>query len=213
MQLAPINNELGLKLITVNSVFIHRTVNQTLIMLLIRIFLLSLLFSFSVVAEEEETPQEQEELTTAPNWSLKKEETVYGSEQLQGKPYVIHFWATWCPYCKRLQPGLESVSRDYKDLGIPTYAISFWETDRAKPIKEMKSRGLDLNVLVKGDEVAKSFRIEATPATIFIDHNGEILAKLNTSDPNDPQLRLAYEQLKDNFKAKDAAKPAEEDSE
>ena len=180
-------------------------------MLLVRIFLLSLLFSFSVIAEDEEVV-EQEEMTTAPAWSLKKDEVVYGSEQLQGKPYVIHFWATWCPYCKRLQPGLESISRDYEDKGIPTYAVSFWENTRAKPIEEMKNRGLNLNVLIKGDEVAKSFGIEATPATIFIDHKGEILVKLNTSDPNDPQIRLAYEQLKDNYAKKDEAEPAEEDS-
>lgn len=182
-------------------------------MLLIRIFLLSLLFSFSVVAEEEEEVAEPEYMTTAPTWSLKKDEVVYGSEQLKGKPYVIHFWATWCPYCKRLQPGLESISRDYETDGIPTYAISFWENRRAKPIEEMQNRGLNLNVLIKGDEVAKSFAIDATPATIFIDHKGEILAKLNTSDPNDPQLRIAYELLKDNYNKKDEAVAEEEDSE
>ena len=181
-------------------------------MLLVRLFLLSLLISFSVVAEEEAEASSTEEVTTAPTWSLKKGDDVVGTDQLQGKPYVIHFWATWCPYCKRLQPGLESISQDYIDEGIPTYAVSFWENSRAKPVEEMKNRGLSLNVLVKGDEVAKSFGIEATPATIFIDHNGEILAKLNTSDPNDPQLRLAYEQLKDNFEKKDEPVPTEEDS-
>ncbi len=182
-------------------------------MLLIRVFLLSLLFSFSVIAEEETEEQAAEDSNIAPAWSLKKGDDVYGSEQLQGKPYVLHFWATWCPYCKKLQPGLDSISKDYIDDNIPTYAVSFWENKRAKPIKEMQNRGLDLNVLVQGDEVAKSFNIQATPATLFIDHNGEILVKLNTSDPNDPQLRLAYELLKDNFKKKDEPAPAEEETE
>ena len=180
-------------------------------MLLVRIFLLSLLFSFSVIAEEE--TQSDDDSTSAPTWSLTKADQAYGSEQLSGQPYVIHFWATWCPYCKKLQPGLASVSHDYKDKGIPTYAVSFWENARAKPIKEMKNRGLDLEVLVNGDEVAKAFKVQGTPTTVFVDHEGEILVKLNTSDPNDPQIRLAYELLKDNYSKKDEPKPAEEDSE
>lgn len=180
-------------------------------MLLVRVFLLSLLFSFSVIAEEE--TQSDDDNTSAPTWSLTKADQAYGSEQLSGQPYVIHFWATWCPYCKKLQPGLASVSSDYKDNGIPTYAVSFWENARAKPIKEMKNRGLDLEVLVNGDEVAKAFKVQGTPTTVFVDHEGEILVKLNTSDPNDPQIRLAYELLKDNYSKKDEPEPAEEDSE
>ncbi|MFT4993463.1 MAG: cytochrome c biogenesis protein CcmG/thiol:disulfide interchange protein DsbE [Paraglaciecola sp.] len=26
-----------------------------------------------------------------------------------GKPLIIHFWATWCPCCKKLQSGLDSL--------------------------------------------------------------------------------------------------------
>lgn len=179
-------------------------------MLLIRILLLSLLFSFPALAEEETLEQDD---TSAPSWSLQKADISYGSESLVGKPYVIHFWATWCPYCKKLQPGLDSMSKDYQDTGIATYAVSFWENAKAKPIKEMQRRGLDLEVLINGDEVAKAFNVQGTPTTLFVDHEGEIVARLTTSDPNDPQIRLAYELLKDNYSKKDEPKPTAEDSE
>lgn len=175
-------------------------------LMIIRALLLSLLVSYSINAEEVTAEVD----SAAPTWSLKKGEQVYGSEQAQGKPYVLHFWATWCPYCKKLQPGLASVAENYIDDGISTYAVSFWEDDRAKPIKEMKRRGLDLNVLVKGDEVAKAFAVQGTPTTIFIDHNGDIAVKLHTSDPNDPQIRIAYELLKDGYQDKDKVLPAEQ---
>lgn len=174
-------------------------------MLLLRLLFI-LLVSFSVQAEEEEQ-ESNEPLTTSPAWTLKMGDKAYGSEQFKGKPYVLHFWATWCPYCKRLQPGLDSIAKDYRAKGIQTYAMSFWENKRAKPIREMKNRGLGLKVLVKGDEVAKSFHVQTTPTTFFIDQDGDILATLNTSDPNDPQIRLAYEQLKDGYKEKELAEP------
>lgn len=177
----------------------------------IRFLLLILLFSLPVFADEEAEQEAEESSNVAPEWTLKKDDTVYGTPQLTGKPYVIHFWATWCPYCKRLQPGLDSVSRDYKDDGIATYAISFWENPRANPEREMVNRGLGLKVLVKGDDVAKSFGVQGTPTTVFINHDGEIISRLNTSDPNDPQLRLAYEALLDGFEKSKQPKPKNEE--
>jgi thioredoxin-related protein len=73
----------------------------------------------------------------------------------------------------------------------------------------MKRRGLDLKVLVDGDEAAKSFDVTSTPTTVFINHRGEIVFTYILSDPNDPQLRLAYETLVDQVKA-DQLKAAEE---
>ena len=177
----------------------------------VRFLFITLFLSFSIFAEEE--AEVESVSNVAPDWSLKKEDVVYGSQQLVGKPYVMHFWATWCPYCKRLQPGLESVSRDYKKQGIATYAVSFWENTRANPEREMVNRGLNLKVLVKGDDVAKSFGVQGTPATIFVNHKGEVISRLNTSDPNDPQIRLAYEILLDEYTKPEPVDPESAETE
>lgn len=137
-------------------------------------------------------------LDEAPEWVLTdgKGGNV-SSADLAGQPYVLTFWATWCPYCKKFQPGLDYIALDYIDVGIPTYAVSFWENDGAKPAEEMEARGLYLPVLVEGDNVAKAFGVLGTPTTIFVNQDGEIVYRHTAFDPNDPQLRAAYEQLKD----------------
>jgi thiol-disulfide isomerase/thioredoxin len=183
-------------------------------MLKIKLLVMFFLCSFSLFALSDEPELDEDgnpiiEAIMAPAWHITNDTIELSSESLLGKPYVLHFWATWCPYCKKLQPGLETISKGYVEKGIETYAVSFWENPRTKPIKDMKRRGLDFKVLVHGDEAAKSFDVTSTPTTVFINHRGEIVFTYVLSDPNDPQLRLAYETLVDQVKA-DQLKAAEE---
>ena len=152
--------------------------------MLIRAILFVLCVSFTVNAEQ-----------PAPNWVIQKADNVIGSKFLLGKPYVIHFWATWCPYCKRVQPGIDSLAQEYENNGVKTFAISFWENENANPEREMLNRGLSLNVFKNGDDVAKAFGVQGTPTTVFVDHQGNIVSRLTTSDPNSPQLKQAYQTL------------------
>lgn len=185
-------------------------------MKLMKYLLLLLTFvGFAVFAEPDEVDEDGnpvEKSDKVPEWVLTTADgKEVGSKSLDGQAYVLHFWATWCPYCKRLQPGLDSISKDYLERGIKTYAVSFWENPRAKPTREMKNRGLTLPVIEQGDEVAKSFSVPGTPMTIFVSHEGEIVYRYVQSDPNDPQIRIAYETLWDLLKDKD--KPKEQPSE
>jgi len=177
---------------------------------MLKIKLLIILFLCSsplfVLADEPELDDDGNPIVKrekAPLWYIESDGLELSSERLLGKAYVLHFWATWCPDCKLLQSGLETVAQGYINKGINTYAISFWENPRARAVKEMASRGLNFTVLEEGDEVAKLFAVERTPTTVFVDHKGEIILKYILSDPNDPQLRLAYETLVDGLKLRD----------
>ena len=182
---------------------------EKLMKILSQLVVLCTLISFSVFSFEPE-PEEPEldedgnpivKADMAPSWSLLSGDGEdITSDTLKDKAYVMHFWATWCPYCKRLQPGLDTLALSYAKKGIPTYAVSFWENPKARPVEEMTNRGLSLPVLVEGDAVARSFGVFGTPTTIFVNKNGEIAHVYQKSDPNDPELRVAYEALLDSLK-------------
>lgn len=138
-----------------------------------------------------------EKLQQMPTWELKTEtgETVK-SEDLLGKPLVLHFWATWCPYCKKVLPGLERLHTLYKDQGLQTYAISFNEDEGANPQSVLNSRGISFTTLIDGDHVArKLFKVQGTPTTVFINADGSILAVTRSSNPKDPHLEKAVKKL------------------
>ena len=65
------------------------------------------------------------------------------TQELLGQPYVLHFWATWCPYCKKLQPALQKIH----NMGLNVIAVSFKEDDNAIPAKALTNRGYTFKTL------------------------------------------------------------------
>ena len=132
----------------------------------------------------------------APDWTLQdsKGEDV-SLKDYKGKVLILHFWATWCPYCKRVQPGLDKLYKEYKDQGVELVAISFAEDEGARPQKSIDDRGHHFKTLLHGDEVAKQYQVSGTPTTFFIDKKGELVAVTHTSNPQESGMRTIIEQL------------------
>ncbi|WP_339722839.1 TlpA disulfide reductase family protein [uncultured Paraglaciecola sp.] len=130
------------------------------------------------------------ELSIMPEWHLYNEAgQLVKSSDLLGKPLVIHFWATWCPYCKKLQPGLDRLNRKYQAEGLQMIAVSIREDEGARPQKELDSRGMSFKTLINGDDMARNlFNVSGTPTTVFINKAGHIVSRTSISDPEDPRL-------------------------
>ena len=132
----------------------------------------------------------------APAWQLKTQSgEVISSTQFQGQAIILHFWATWCPYCKKLQPKLVELEKKYQNQGVKIVAISFNEDEGALPQDEIASRGYDFKTAVKGDEVAMRYGVKGTPTTFFINKNNQVIFKSTSSDITDPRLELAVKEI------------------
>jgi thiol-disulfide isomerase/thioredoxin len=132
----------------------------------------------------------------APDWQLKAQDgTVISLDQYQGKPIILHFWATWCPYCKKLQPELVRLQKKYQSTGVQIVSVSFNEDDGAMPQDEITSRGYNFITAVNGDSIAELYGVKGTPTTFFINKAGEIVFKSTSSDISDPRLDLALQAI------------------
>jgi cytochrome c biogenesis protein CcmG/thiol:disulfide interchange protein DsbE len=125
----------------------------------------------------------------APDWTLKYAdgESVSLSD-FRGKPVLLHFWATWCPYCKRLQPGLNQLYTKYHDQGLEIIGISYREEDGAMPQAVLDERGIVFPTAVNGEDVAASYGVKGTPTNVFIDRQGNITKVIADSDPENPEF-------------------------
>jgi len=88
----------------------------------------------------------------------------------EGKPLVVHFWATWCPTCKLEISNIETVSHEYEVL---TIAVNSGDNEKLKAF--MTEKDLSFRVVNDRDGVlAKQFNIEAYPTTFIYDASGEL---------------------------------------
>ncbi|MBB1435228.1 TlpA family protein disulfide reductase [Pseudoalteromonas sp. SG43-6] len=132
---------------------------------------------------------EPQQITKLPAFTLTMADgSQIKTDDLIGKPYILHFWTTWCPYCKKLQPGLDKIHQQYKQYGLQVIAVSFREDEDANPAQSLIERGHNFKTAIKADAIATQLGIRGTPTTLFINRQGQLSWATTTSDPNDPSL-------------------------
>lgn len=87
-----------------------------------------------------------------------------------GKPLIIHFWATWCPTCKLEAPNIEYLSKKYN---VITIAVQSGDDEEVKSY--LKERKLTFEVINDENAVfTRNFNIRAYPTTLIYDKKGKL---------------------------------------
>ncbi len=153
------------------------------------LLVVTLLFSLFACNSSDPTP------VKAPDFTLKDGvHQQYSLSDYKGRPVIVIFWATWCPYCGKLMPGLEKFYQFYKDEGLEVIAIDIMDKN-GDPIAHMKERGFSFRLGLDGDKVAKQWRVKSTPTTFFINRKGEIIARTRISNPDSDRLEQLVTRL------------------
>jgi len=89
----------------------------------------------------------------------------------EGKPTVIHFWATWCPTCKLEAPNIERLLGD--EVHLVTVAVNSGDSQKLQQF--MKQEGYHYPVVNdQQGKLAKAFDVEAFPTTFIYDSRGKL---------------------------------------
>ena len=97
---------------------------------------------------------------------------------LQGKPVIVNFWATWCGTCRAETPDLIEMYETHRGAGLQLLAVNLREGQ--EPVaKFVDDFGMTYPVLLdRNGEVAGTGRIggpnNGVPSTYFIDSDGVV---------------------------------------
>ena len=100
----------------------------------------------------------------------------------QGKPAIVIFWATWCPYCKGFMPYLKNIAADYAKQGVNVVAIDVKEDGRADPKAYVQALGFSPVAVADGDPVMQAYGIRYIPGLFIVDGTGKVAYKRAWTD-------------------------------
>jgi len=96
---------------------------------------------------------------------------------LKGKPYVVNFWASWCPPCREEHGALRAFWERYRGEGVMLLGVIFHDTAGNARVFQQELGG-DWPLLVDpNDKTLIDFGVRAPPETYVVDKDGIIVAK------------------------------------
>ena len=99
---------------------------------------------------------------------------VHSLKQHRGKIIVLHFWATWCPYCRGEIPKLLQVHRELSSKGVTVLAVSV-DDDLSKLRQFVAAAALPYTVIPEVQlsvPLTETFRVRGLPTTYFVARDG-----------------------------------------
>lgn len=99
---------------------------------------------------------------------------LWKEESLEGKPWVINFWATWCPPCIEEIPSMNAAWEVLEQKGFGMLAINAGE-GRIAVEKFLDTVPIDFPVLLGDNGSLPNWSVRALPTTIVVDKNGKVI--------------------------------------
>jgi cytochrome c biogenesis protein CcmG/thiol:disulfide interchange protein DsbE len=101
--------------------------------------------------------------------------TTIRLQTFRGRPVILNFWATWCPYCRQETPLLQAVAARYgKRIAVLAVDVEDPRTVIARYVHQV---GVAYPVLLdRAGRVATHYDVHTLPTTVFITARGRIAA-------------------------------------
>jgi thiol-disulfide isomerase/thioredoxin len=110
----------------------------------------------------------------APDWNLNDPAgQTHTLSEYRGKVIVMDFWATWCEPCKEIMPRMEKLYERYRDKDVVVFGINSWEQKDA--VAFMQKKRFAYPLLLKGEQIADSYRVTILPSIYMIGFDGRII--------------------------------------
>lgn len=115
-----------------------------------------------------------------------------------GHVYIVEFWATWCPPCKKSIPHLTELQKKYNDKKVSVISISTEDVKTVKPFVDKMGDKMAYTIATDPKWLAhknymQAFNLENIPQAFIVDGNGKIVWQGHPMGNMDKILDLVLE--------------------
>jgi thiol-disulfide isomerase/thioredoxin len=146
---------------------------------------LALLLIASCSSEEPTSTGRLDKGDKAPEWT--GIDLVSGQKKsfpglLNGKPAVLVFWATWCPYCKAFMPYAGQIQAEYAEQGVQIITFNAKERGEGDPKAYVDSLQFPLAAIADADSIAENYDVKFIPGLMVVNGEGVITYRRGWTD-------------------------------
>jgi thiol-disulfide isomerase/thioredoxin len=99
---------------------------------------------------------------------------TFTNDSVKGKVVLLQFWTTWCPYCRREQPVIEKINKEFAAKGLIILAVNVGESKKTVK-KYLAGSPRSCRIVLNHDtNLAAIFAARKFPLYVLIDRNGNI---------------------------------------
>ncbi|MBO1018167.1 TlpA family protein disulfide reductase [Achromobacter sp. SD115] len=101
--------------------------------------------------------------------------TRLSAADLAGKPLVVEYWASWCPYCARQNPHLQKLTDAASGKGLRILTVSI-DKDEQAARDYIAKHGYTFGVAMDSEALRAVFgKRRVIPEIFVLDANGKLL--------------------------------------
>lgn len=93
-----------------------------------------------------------------------------------GKALLLHFWATWCPPCRKELPTIETFAKKTEDANsrISFFAICISDSEKNRAAFMKRNKYTFPCALDESGDIAYKYGVQGIPTSILISPDGTI---------------------------------------
>lgn len=105
--------------------------------------------------------------------------------QFKGDVVMINFWASWCGPCRQEMPLLDSIYKQYKDMGFTLLGVNV-EPHASSANAWLRKTPVSYPILYDpNSQVSQLYQVQAMPTTVIVDRQGIVRFVHNGYVPGD----------------------------
>lgn len=105
------------------------------------------------------------------------DKTSHSLRDYKGKPVLLLFWTTWCPFCRKELAELKNLSLGLEAEGFKVFAVDIQEAPY-KVENFVQSHNLKVSVLLDKDaQAANAYGVLGVPTYVLINRHGQVVFK------------------------------------
>lgn len=94
--------------------------------------------------------------------------------QLSGKPFIVHFWASWCTSCRDEKPRLAKLMEQAQQKGLVVVAIATDDSAEAVAKSDLAPFAMARVLLDADGKIARAYKVQSVPQTFLVGADGRL---------------------------------------